>query len=318
MQGSLWALGLVIAAAGFVAIGFGIPINAFSLGNTLIMAGTTAVVGGFVLIGLAAVVRQLKRIADAGLQTADAAPHAIAPEHHDPRASFLGPQASHGHAMPPPAPPLRPAPPPELKLAPPAPEPSSVEWLRPKDREPTLGERAVIEEFEASLTPQPAPPPAPPIPQAPPPPRPASMTNFPRMPEAKAWPPAPAAEPPLAQSAPPPMPPRSEPVARPQPATSGLFDSVWPELRPSRSAETVERVRKVEPNALPAREEPRTLKPQAAPAEEQRPAAILKSGMIDGMAYTLFADGSIEAVLPSGTLRFASVDALRLHLEKNG
>ena len=98
-------------------------------------------------------------------------------------------------------------------------------------------------------------------------------------------------------------------------AAGGLFDSVWPELRSTRSAETVERVRRAEPAAPQAREEARTARP--SPADEARPVAILKSGMIDGMAYTLFADGSIEAVLPSGTLRFASVDALRLHLEKN-
>ena len=54
----------------------------------------------------------------------------------------------------------------------------------------------------------------------------------------------------------------------------------------------------------------------AAP-EEPRVVAILKSGMIDGMAYTLYADGSIEAVLPTGTVRFASIDALRFHLEQN-
>ena len=49
----------------------------------------------------------------------------------------------------------------------------------------------------------------------------------------------------------------------------------------------------------------------------ERPVAILKSGVIDGMAYTLYADGSIEAELPQGTVRFASVDALRSHLEQN-
>jgi hypothetical protein len=40
--------------------------------------------------------------------------------------------------------------------------------------------------------------------------------------------------------------------------------------------------------------------------------------VIDGMAYTLYADGSIEAELPQGTVKFASVDALRAHLENNG
>ena len=60
----------------------------------------------------------------------------------------------------------------------------------------------------------------------------------------------------------------------------------------------------------------RERRPEPAAASE-RPAAILKSGVIDGMAYTLYADGSIEAELPQGIGRFASVDALRAHLEKS-
>jgi hypothetical protein len=47
------------------------------------------------------------------------------------------------------------------------------------------------------------------------------------------------------------------------------------------------------------------------------PISILKSGVIDGMAYTLYTDGSIEAQLPSGVMRFASIDELREHLEKH-
>lgn len=47
------------------------------------------------------------------------------------------------------------------------------------------------------------------------------------------------------------------------------------------------------------------------------PVAILKSGVVDGMAYTLYVDGSIEAELPQGTLRFASINELRAHLEKS-
>jgi hypothetical protein len=35
------------------------------------------------------------------------------------------------------------------------------------------------------------------------------------------------------------------------------------------------------------------------------------------MAYTLYVDGSIEAELPQGTLRFASVEELRAHLDQN-
>ena len=41
---------------------------------------------------------------------------------------------------------------------------------------------------------------------------------------------------------------------------------------------------------------------------------VYKSGVIDGMAYTLFMDGSIEAELPQGKVRFASVDDLQKYL----
>ena len=60
----LMAVGLLVTAAGLLTIGFGIPINAFSLGNTLIISGTIAGVGGLILIGLAAVLGQLRRIGD--------------------------------------------------------------------------------------------------------------------------------------------------------------------------------------------------------------------------------------------------------------
>ena len=72
---------------------------------------------------------------------------------------------------------------------------------------------------------------------------------------------------------------------------------------------------------IPAR--PRDTKPAdrrppgpASKVGAERGPAILKSGVIDGMPYTLYADGSIEAELPQGTVKFASVDALRSHLEK--
>jgi hypothetical protein len=39
--------------------------------------------------------------------------------------------------------------------------------------------------------------------------------------------------------------------------------------------------------------------------------------VVDGMAYTLYSDGSIEAEMPEGTLRFASITELRAYLEKS-
>lgn len=43
----------------------------------------------------------------------------------------------------------------------------------------------------------------------------------------------------------------------------------------------------------------------------------LKSGVVEGMAYTLYSDGSIEAQLPQGTLRFGSIKALREHIDSS-
>ncbi len=44
------------------------------------------------------------------------------------------------------------------------------------------------------------------------------------------------------------------------------------------------------------------------------PVSILQSGEIEGMPYTLYSDGSIEAELPQGRLRFNSLTDLRDHL----
>jgi hypothetical protein len=45
--------------------------------------------------------------------------------------------------------------------------------------------------------------------------------------------------------------------------------------------------------------------------------SVLKSGVVNGMAYTLYSDGSIEAQLPEGTLRFGSITELRNHIEQS-
>jgi hypothetical protein len=53
-----------------------------------------------------------------------------------------------------------------------------------------------------------------------------------------------------------------------------------------------------------------------APSEEPAPVTVLKSGVVDGMAYSLYSDGSIEAQMPEGMMRFASIDELRSHLDQ--
>src|SRR5215475_808968 len=65
MYALLLVLSLVCTAVGVFAIGFGIPNHEFGLGNTLIVSGSVAIVGGMITFGLAVAVRQLRRIADA-------------------------------------------------------------------------------------------------------------------------------------------------------------------------------------------------------------------------------------------------------------
>jgi hypothetical protein len=64
----------------------------------------------------------------------------------------------------------------------------------------------------------------------------------------------------------------------------------------------------------PVRPVPRSVAAPAAPAEP----AVYRSGVIDGMAYSLFMDGSIAAELPQGRVKFASVDELQKYLLGKG
>ena len=68
-------------------------------------------------------------------------------------------------------------------------------------------------------------------------------------------------------------------------------------------------------NAEAANDTAQTLALDAAP--EMEPVSVLKSGVVEGMAYTLYSDGSIEAQLPQGTLRFGSITELRTHIEQS-
>ena len=59
----LLVAGIGFVLAGLVAIGFGIPINEFGFGNTLIVAGTMTSCTGMLLLGLWTAVKELRTIA---------------------------------------------------------------------------------------------------------------------------------------------------------------------------------------------------------------------------------------------------------------
>jgi hypothetical protein len=74
-----------------------------------------------------------------------------------------------------------------------------------------------------------------------------------------------------------------------------------------------------------ARPRPRDAMPEAPrfraepKAQESSPeTTVVRSGVIGGMAYTLYADGSIEAELPIGTVRFGSIAELQNHVMRTG
>lgn len=67
----------------------------------------------------------------------------------------------------------------------------------------------------------------------------------------------------------------------------------------------------------PPRREPAPDAPEPE-EQEQGEAKIVRSGIIGEMAYTLYADGSIEADLPMGTVRFNSLAELQEHVSRDG
>jgi hypothetical protein len=96
------------------------------------------------------------------------------------------------------------------------------------------------------------------------------------------------------------------------PAREHSFDAIWPSERPGREGAR-DAGRSEDRGRVEERSPERGLQPSAG----AEPATILKSGVINGMAYTLYTDGSIEAELPQGTLRFRSLDELRDYLADN-
>ncbi|MGN6571797.1 MAG: hypothetical protein ACTHLO_10320 [Pseudolabrys sp.] len=270
----LTIVGALMLIFGIAVVGFGIPVQEFSFGNTLIMAGATVATGGLIVIALGAVAGQVQRLNEALAQPV-MVPQAHAHETFEPMtagvASEPHPFEPRGPATPPPFPmPAEPAP-----------------MLRNPD------EPVEVEE-DVSLSP-------------------------PQAAEAQAQTEPSRGLPSWMRSRATPTPAKDE---RPS-----IFDSMWPpenkmfgraDAETKTSAADQEEQRPAEPAAeeAPPAEAAHV---EPAPVEEEpkpRAVAILKSGVVDGMSYTLYVDGSIEAELPQGTLRFASIHELRAHLEQ--
>jgi hypothetical protein len=265
MSGLLYGIGAFAVVAGAVLVGFGVPINEFSFGNTLILAGMTCVVGGLIVVGLGVVVSQLQRLTDALAMRA--------PMRADRPAEMFEPTAQSR-----PASPQIPIPPKPKTVAvprePASPDLSNGSWAPTE----TPAEQAPAAAYAPTLR-NPYEPPA------------AIEDEVSISPQHPIPAPAPAAAAPELEKE------RLEPHAV-------YFDAMWPaETKPAKS---------------PADSGAKPYAPSSTEGHESgRSVAILKSGVVDGMGYTLYVDGSIEAELPQGTLRFASIKELRSHLENN-
>jgi hypothetical protein len=114
-----------------------------------------------------------------------------------------------------------------------------------------------------------------------------------------------------ARSTEPSLPPASEGGQTP-PAS---FEDAWPKPDRARGSETPQRrASRLSTTSAEASAASGTPAPPLR-SEEQPAVTVLKSGVVDGMAYSLYSDGSIEAQMPEGMMRFASIDELRAHLD---
>ena len=276
--------GIGSVLAGLLAIAFGIPVKEFSFGNTLILVGAVAVCTGMILLGLGMVVRELKNIAR---RLGSGAPA-------QPRARVTLPPIVPGAAQ-------------ERSVAEDdgflvsRDQPADTGGPEPAAGPPWREEGTSRTRGDAPPMPEPAEPAGAPAPK---PRRNLLFASTSRKERERAQ--ARAADPsaPEAGPAPLPAPPDPEP-GEPQPAS---FDDAWPKSERQRGADAPPRRGGRAPSTFA------DANPPAEPSEDQ-PVTVLKSGVVDGMAYSLYSDGSIEAQMPEGMMRFASIEELRAHLE---
>jgi hypothetical protein len=297
--------GIGLLLAGILAIVAGIPVKEFSFGNTLILVGTVSACSGIVMIGLWTVARELREVArrlGPGLPSASRAAAAPSPAGSSATAlnATLGDQAPEDGGF------LFSRDQPATDAA----APSSVPppWhgeaaSRDRGRSDAPVAPDVAEPAEAAPAVKPK--------------RNLLFSSSSRRERERAE--ARTADAPAIEPIPAPAP-ASAPVAaesrEPPPAT---FDDAWPKPERSRPADPPARRSGrapstfAEPSAgVPSADRP----PPPAPRSEDPPAVtVLKSGVVDGMAYSLYSDGSIEAQMPEGMMRFASIDELRAHLD---
>jgi hypothetical protein len=275
-------IGMLVAGigcllAGLLAIGFGIPINEFGLGNTLILAGSVAACSGLIILSLWVAVRELKSTArqlgfSPALDSKRSGSHPVALPRPAGSESDVVPDLMGGE------PPLPPS------------EQPSAPWVD----EAAARDRSRQEAAPAT--------------EAPPKQRRNLMfSSTSRRERERAQ--ARAGETTAAES----RAAAAVPAAEASEFPPASFDDAWPKSERARPAETSPQRRPARSPSTPS--EPGAMR-QPPAVEGQPPVTVLKSGVVDGMAYSLYSDGSIEAQMPEGMMRFASIDELRAHLDQ--
>jgi hypothetical protein len=253
-------VGVLSGTVGMAMLAYGTANTPAAIGNTLIIAGTTALVGGLIIIGLGAVVSRLRRLAEA------------------------------------------------------------------LDRQPLpriAGERFDVGRFEPAIRAALA----------------SGATTAPSVAQTVEAP-STGGQPPMAPVVAPDTHEGVDSDAVPSPDSAPMVSDAaaevhpvdrepevgpvdeWPHVSPpdrvhhadarSGSAERRDTVReRYQPTVSPSSTAER---PAASDSAAPAPPIILKSGVLDGMAYTLYSDGSIEAELREGTKRFRSIPELRAYI----
>jgi hypothetical protein len=282
MMVALLIAGIGFILAGLLGIVLGIPVKEFSFGNTLILAGAIMACTGMIMLGLWTVVRELKNIARRlGPGIARELPTAAL-------SAALGDQAPEN--------------------AEPAAAPSWHDEVASRDRMRT-DVPAAPEPVEAAPAVKPR--------------RNLLFSSSSRKERERAQ--ARTAEPSAADlrpASPGFAPPAAPPVPEAAEAPPATFDDAWPKSErstraadaplPRRSGRAPSTFTEAPAGATGADRYPPAARNEEPPVP---PVTVLKSGVVDGMAYSLYSDGSIEAQMPEGMMRFASIDELRSHLD---
>jgi hypothetical protein len=305
---------LVLAGMGSIAAGAPDWVLGLSLGATLIQSGTIALVGGLILVALGMVLyvmqdllRRIDAVVPANPGRAIGAPRERAVLPRQPAAELPPPKPDH---------PEEPAA--EESLRPPREAPPQGEQPRPRRERPR---EPMPEENARARRPNPA---AQPGEEQPRPRR-----DLPAPPQPEEAPPRTRAVRTLEQASEDLARMRSEYAAAGKREAEALPARRTPGPIPTLPQPFSKDQRRRPPESAPAPEAPENYVPKFRPAEAPQPApaqapqnpgsdTVVRSGVIGGMAYTLYTDGSIEAELGIGTVRFNSIADLQDHVTRTG